>query len=222
MNSQQEVILDALVTADDFGGDYWRPGPLALVVQALHHAGLSQAADPADALGYPKPLCAAIEGAAWTLKDTDDTRKLAVTLISEVPPRQDISDVEDRELVEIAGWAAGRALAFTDVNCPEAGQALDLVDRVAGRMKLVEVWALSTALEKAIERYNGLRAEFVEPKLALNAVFFALHALRRLNEGGDVTELACHATRDTARLAGLRGTEAAAEFCLKLARQLGM
>jgi hypothetical protein len=223
MNELQEVILDTLMAAESLSEDYWAPGPLPLLVRALKAAGLRDTDDTPRALGYPLPLCVALEGAAWTVKQTDDLRTLAITVFTEAPPRQTAPMLSAREHVEAAAWSAGQAATFYNPDSRQAQLAQALMDPSA-RRAAVDVPGWSADLEIAISSYNGARSEFVKPRLAVSALFFALHAWRRLHEGRtDVLQPACWAVRDTARLAGLTtGLPGAVTFCVDLARRLGL
>jgi hypothetical protein len=225
MNEHQEAILDTLMVAERIG-DRWRPGPLPLALEALKSAGLTRRDDPGPALGYPRLLCAAVEGASTTIRTVDDCRRLAISLFSDVPPRKRAPKLSDRQLVAAALWSIGQVRSYCAPAGIMPGEVLEILqDHLAGSpCGDGTIERLSAGLDRAIALADGARKDFAEGRLALSSFYFALHTLRRVRKGqGDAEGNACLVTRDVARLAGLvRGTAGAVPYCVGLARNLGM
>jgi hypothetical protein len=234
MNASQEAILDRLMVADTIGA-LWTPGPVDLAAQALRGAGLAPGGEAPHALGYPAALCAALGGASGLLGRVDDVRTLAISVFRAVAPREEPPDLPDKRLVAVALWSARRARSLHPGSANLANEAENLIERaLAGRTPAGGVLdGLSTRLERAIRRVRLEEGQtFCAGRLALSALYFALHGLRQMVTPAearkripkelqvDNNSLAC---RDGARLATLvKGLNGAVAFCLDLAAELGM
>ena len=224
MNEFQETILDTLMVADRIG-DRWKPGPLPLALDALRTAGLTRRQEPGAALGFPPLLCAAVEGAATTIRDADDCRALAIGLFSEIPPRKKIPGLTRQQLVSAVLWSICRVPTY---HAPEGTAHVEVTELleefIAGRPCAEDtIKRLDHGLDRAISAIDGSRADYVPHRLVLSAYYFALHTLRRAQHGDDAESNACLVTRDVARLAGLtHGAAAATPYCIELARRIGM
>jgi hypothetical protein len=234
MNDFQEAILDTLMVADPLG-HRGPKAPLTLALEALKNAGLTRRSEPGPALGFPRVLCAAVEGASATIRTVDDCRALAISLFSEVRPRQRTPRVDARRLVKAVLWSLQHVPSYREPEHASAAEVVDLFEEHLAGQPCAEatIERLSSQLDRAIARTES-GAEFAPQGLALSAFYFALHTLRRAQAGEepegprrkrdeDVETNACRATRDTARLAGLvGGVPAAVAYCVELARTLGM
>jgi hypothetical protein len=224
MNEIQETILDTLMVADRIG-DRWKPGPLPLALEALQTAGLTRRREPGPALGFPPLLCAAVEGAATTIRTVDDCRTLAISLFSEIPPRKKIPRLTPQQLVSAVLWSVRRV---PDYHTPEGdapGEVAKLLEEYLAGHPCTEqtIQRLDNALNRAIIAHESGRADYVPHSLSLSAFYFALHTLRRAQKEDDAEDNACLVTRDVARLAGLtHGAAGAVPYCVGLARTLGM
>src|SRR5262249_49129759 len=147
----QEAILDTLMVAEQIG-DRWKPGPLPLALQALKNAGLTRRDEPAAALGYPRLLCAAVEGASTTIRTVDDCRTLAISLFSEVPPRKRAPRLSATQTVAAVLWSVGRVRDYGAPAGTMPGEVVELLqDHLAGvpcHPDTVE--RLSAGLDRAI------------------------------------------------------------------------
>ncbi len=224
MNEFQEAILDELMVADKIG-DYWKPGPLLLAVQALRKAGLTTRDDPGSALGFPPVLCAAVQGAFSTVRHVDDARTLAVSLFTEVAPRSKAPKLRPRQLVAVALWSLRRVPDYCHPANSLAGEVFELLeDYVAGGVAgEVTIQRVGEGLARAASLVEATGPEFTPRRLALTAHYFAVHTVRRAHGGDDAGENAALVMRDVGRLAGLvHGVAGAVPYCVDLARQVGM
>jgi hypothetical protein len=224
MNEFQEAILDTLMVAEKIG-DRWRPGPLPLALGALRDAGLTRRSEPGSALGYPPLLCAAVEGAATTIRTVDDCRTLAISLFTEVAPRNKAPKLSTRQVVAAALWSVCQVPSFDAPPGAAHAEIPDVLEEyLAGRpCEPGTILRIDQTLHRLISATDSGGKEFAARRLSLSAFFFALHTLRRAQEGGDVEDNARLVTRDVARLAGLvRGVAGAVPYCVGLARTLGM
>jgi hypothetical protein len=225
MNEFQEAILDTLMVAERIG-DRWKPGPLPLALQALKNAGLTRRDEPGPALGYPRLLCAAVEGASTTIRTVDDCRTLAISLFTDVPPRKRVPKLSAKQLVAAALWSVNQVRDYCAPAGTMPGEVVDILqDHLAGvSCGDATIERLSAGLDRAISLADGARKDYAAARLALSPFYFALHTLRRVQQGdADAEGNACLVTRDVARLAGLvRGTAGAVPYCVGLARSIGM
>jgi hypothetical protein len=224
MNEIQETILDTLMVADRIG-DRWKPGPLPLALAALQTAGLTRRREPGPALGFPPLLCAAVEGAATTIRNVDDCRTLAISLFSEISPRKKAPRLTGQQLIAAVLWSLrGVPAYYAPERAPTREVVGGLEDHLAGRPCAEQtIQRLDNALDHGIESIDSGRVDYVTHRLALSAFYFALHSLRRAQKGDDAEDNACLVTRDVARLAGLtQGVTGAIPYCVGLARTLGM
>jgi hypothetical protein len=224
MNAFQEVILDQLMAADRIG-DYWHGGPLALAVDALRTAGLTTHQDPARALGYPEELCQALQGASKIFESMDERRTLAISVFTEIPPRERGPRRSLRQQVEGALWSVRRARSLVSQRGGPAETAEAVIAQyLAGQtVEAAVIERVSAQLDQAIDRTPELTREFTAERLALAACFFALHAARQAGAKQPARENAARAARDAARLAALvQGVPGAVTFCLDFGEQLGM
>jgi hypothetical protein len=225
MNELQEAILDRLVVAEEFGS-YFYPGPLQLAVATLQEAGLAHDADPGKALGYPPVLCSAVLGASQILRNADDCRAMSIALFTDVPPRpQGAPEISREKLLQLVLWSARHALNPRQSGRNTATEVLQLLETYLSKSRCDEarITQLSNALGRECLAVEATRRDFDPERVALQAVFFALHTLRRVWNGDDPTENGLLVMRDVARLAGLEGgIEGAVKYCRELARQIGM
>jgi hypothetical protein len=224
MNEHQEAILDALMVADRIG-NYLKPGPLLLAVDALQGAGLTKSDDPGLALGYPPLLCAAIEGASKTIRTVDNCRTLAISLFTEIAPRPRAPRLTARDQLHAVLWSLLRVPSLCVLRGSLASEVVVLFEESLREQppEAATVDQLSDSLSREIERVVDPSPEFDPRRLALSAHYFALHALRRENAREDPSNNAQLVVRDVARLHGLvKGIPAAIPYCIELARCLGM
>jgi hypothetical protein len=224
MNEIQELILDRLMAAEVIGKT-WSPGPLQLAVQALRAGGLTRRRDECEALGLPRAFCAAVRGAAEVFPRVDDVRALSIAVFSAVTPRQKKPLLSRADHVAVAAWAVRQVSLLLD-GLPRSGERVaEMLDTYLDTNRpphAADFVATSARIERALGRIEMPEKELFHPAaLALNTVFFALHALRQVCVETCPEDNGGRACRDAARLAALQqGLDGAVRFCLDLAKVL--
>ncbi len=224
MDESLETILDQLMVAEKIGGRDVNAGPFDLAVTALRNAGLTRRRDATRALGYPHLLCLALEGACQVLTDVDHRRTIAVSVFSEVPPRPRAPRLSQAELFSVAQWCLSYAEAGSASHRRLTGPVWPLLEDCAHgrRLSAATIDTVSSALYQALPINHG-EQPYVAGQLALSAFYFALHAARRADQDQPAQPLLGWVARDVGRLEALtEGVGGAVEYCVSLARQLGM
>jgi hypothetical protein len=219
-----ETILDQLMAAEQIGGSFLGAGPFDLAVAALRNAGLTKRQDARRALGYPVVLCRALEGACQVLTNIDDRRTIAVSVFTEVPPRTRPPNLRTLDLVGAALWCVRQVEAWTQDYQSLTAEVPPLLERcLHGRaLPVTKVGQISDELSRAMTGVQGDQA-FHPKRLTLAVSYFALHAARRADQDQPPGEVVEHVCRDVGRLAALNeGAAGAVNYCVGLARQLGM
>jgi hypothetical protein len=224
MNDLQEVIIDSLIGAPASAFET-ASGPIDIALKALKEAQLTRRKDPAMVLGYPKLLCAAFSGASAGLASVDDRRQLAVTIFSDLPPRPQAPILSSRRVVEIALWSAQRVHPLVcRADCPHlesvSKNIIKELDNPAGSWS--HVLSHTPFRQQCAADYSGFpkwHDQCGHAGEAMRHTAEACVASARTWPGVEAGTAVGSAARVPALVQGLAG---AIDFCLALAKELGM
>jgi len=228
MNPFQEVILDRLVGAgpDEFTEHL---GPLGLAFQALVDAGLIAAHASALSLGYPLLLSSALESAGAMLRGIEDKRQLALAVFTAVPPRPVVAPLPARRQITAALWCARRAhplicradcLFLKDAIAQIAHHCdgVPLAADAAARPRFFACAATNTMVWDAVDM-----AAITVRCLAYHSIDKVLEAAQAERQSPAVETGSRFSASYAGRLVALQlGAAGAADFCIDLARELGI
>lgn len=225
MTPLQECILDRLIGADKIGV-LWNSGPLGLAVKALKERKLTGRRDAAQALGYPMMLCHALQGASSVLPSVDDRRRLAMSVFATVPPRDKAPRLTPRRHVEIALWCARwvHPLVCRE-DCPFFQEIAVRAESYLAGGRVGRPFTVGESACAAGRMGRSASSDWsTTPKgYAVATCYRVLEAAADASHGTWPGMHSNLAGRDAARVcARAQGTDAAVEFCLELARELGM
>jgi hypothetical protein len=223
MTELQEAIVDRLMVVKKIGVQ-WATGPLGVAVKAVEGRGMFSRGDITDTLGYPMLLCKALHSANTTLESVDDRRTLAITFFSEVAPRPKRPRLTPVQHVRVALWCAESIHSLVcRADCPCTGRVGKLVQGylTTGRVEQGQSVPSCPAVGAShywLVPYSESPAYFA--LLALNAAESAAgSAATKTWSGKHSSTAATYAARVAATVKGLAG---AIDFCLALARQVGL
>ena len=228
MTDQQEIILDRLMGSDKIGR-YWTTGPLALAVRALQEKKLTSKKDAAQALGYPGVLCHAIQGASSFLKTVDERRTLAVTVFTDVPPHPQVPRLARRRSVELALWCALRVHPLAHRDQCEFAQLVvrrvkEYLDGAAPAASALN--ALTSDQQRCPSQQRGVWSVWHSSVAgcAFGSLHYAAEVLRcAALTGRGMGKYLNLVGRDAARVPTVaNGVAGAIDFCVALAREVGM
>jgi hypothetical protein len=219
MDHRQEIILDRLVGAKRIGVQY-RSGPLGIAVEALVEKKLVHRRDAKAALGFPKLMCQGIQGANNHLPGIEERRSLAISFFSAVKPHEKPPRLTARRHAEIVLWAARRVHPLVcREDCPyllavvrwmAANPSAAAVPREVDDEAGCSAWTNPGVRNhrRGTASYQAIRA--------LNYVHVTVTASRP----GDTSQYGPLHAGAAAALHG--GAATAADFCIGLARELGL
>lgn len=231
MNHLQDLILDRLIGTPKIGR-FWKNGPLALAVQALQEKQLTAHSDATLALGFPMAMCEALQGASHVLKKMEERRELAVAFFAEVPPQPARPRLTQRRHVGIARWAAYRVHPLV---CRKTCPTLKQTDGFLARFE--RGGALDWAVLNAHHISDSCRASwttYIECRQQpqpwyLTAESYGWYALQYTRQTALTlprplgAEYGPRVQRFAARVEALvNGKDGALDFCLALAKELGL
>jgi hypothetical protein len=225
MTEAQEAILDRLMVANKIGVQ-WPSGPLGLAIQAMQSRVMRGRKDVSQTLGYPMLLCQALHGASSALGDIDDRRKLAVTFFSALAPRPRKFRLTPRRHAEVALWCGQwiHPLVCRE-DCPYLVRVLQavrdaLVNHDPDILRGLKKMRCPAVLTRDWSRVTWPRSPERTAIEVLNEARAATFAVSDKRWPGKMSN---RAARDAAHLVGLvRGVEGTVDFCLALAREVGL
>jgi hypothetical protein len=224
MTEAQEAILDRLMVEEVIGVK--STGPLGLAAKALRVCCQGQPYY-ARTLGYPIILRQALNTANEALPGTEERRKFAIPFFSAVAPRRKAPPLNSIRHIEIALWGGLRVHPLVcRVDCPFA---LGIQAEVSEFLTIRRLPATAPR-RHAIHCPALLTRDCGEGELHLSAEYSAFEALTFVGEAArrQANSLwpnpsACVAADRAARVAALvEGATGAIDFCLALAREVGL
>ncbi len=230
MNALQEVILDRLIGAPrkDFETHV---GPVGLAVQALVDASMvSRGADP-HLLGYPLMLLSALDGACSMLRAVEDQRRVAISVFTAVTPSVEPMSWLSRKFISTSLWCARRVHPLIcRAECPFLEDAVGQIDRYFGPAGIPEpqLRSSNTAFNACSagnqivwdSRQMGVVTVKFIGRATIENVLAAARADRKHESAEDPS---CIGAEYAGRLVGmLEGVPRSIDFCLDLARELGI
>jgi hypothetical protein len=226
MTEAQEAILDQLMVAETIGAP-WASGPLGVALRALAAGELRTCGDATQALGYPALLCQALHSANGTLATADERRQLAVTFFSEVAPRPQAPRLTRRRYAEVALWGALRVHPLVcRASCPYTRRLSRAIrDYLADPAPHPLQPELAGNCPAEITRDWGCIGWYKSPehcaRSALRYAYCAAWMIAHYDRwpGSESRRAACYAARTAALAEGVAG---AVDFCLALAREVGL
>jgi len=229
MNHLQDLIVDRLIGTAKIGS-YWTNGPLALAVQALQEKQLTSHSDATLALGFPMVLCEALQGANFVLKSMEDRRALAAAFFTEVSPRPQRLKMSGRRYAEIGLWCLRRIHPLIcRERCPtlESLGALVRTYLTDGPLNWQMLRAATTQhrCETVSLRSGAASSQWSSARGHADCAL--MYSTQLLVVAPGFKAFACYygprVPREAVRVpALLQGKDGALDFCLALAKELGL
>jgi hypothetical protein len=222
MNAALEAIFDQLIGAGD--DTFPAEMPLtAFVLRVLRDAGLTSRTDPSMALGHPKLFGAALDAASSVLPALEDRRQLALTVFTDVPLRAKPPIISAQQYLELALWGARRAHPLVcRADCPWVEVVVRYVER---RLKNPQSRAIRRDILRAGEEQCPLLRDMLPDRrriLGSQALAGALRTAETIKHSWPGVEAIGGIAAASRLVALVEGIAGATEFCLTLARRLGM
>lgn len=225
MTEAQEIILDRLMVEEMIEAK-GESTPLGLAFQALDGC-LSGRREFTRTLGFPPILRQALHAANATLERTDDRRELAITVFSVVAPRRKSPALGRQRQIEVALWGALRVHPLVcRAACPHAASIEKsvkhaLATRRASSLKLPSGPVCCPA---AVTRDSFDAALYgSSPEQAASAALAYVVGFGWMSSRHWHVDNCRWAGGFAARVATMvRGAAGASDFCLALAREVGL
>jgi hypothetical protein len=230
MNPFQEVILDRLIGAahGEFQNHF---GPVGLAFQALVDARLVDEKATALDLGYPLILRSALESACAMLRPVEQQRRLAVAVFAEVSPYSPPLPLTPRTQIGAALWCARRVHPLIcRADCPFLQDAVTQIEQYLSTNDAVRpALQISPSVFHTCSASNEIVLDVVKGgmialyNIGYQIIAKALEAARADRDSRSPESSSCEAAGYAAILAArFLGVQGATEFCVSLARELGV